>query len=364
MSVVALAVTGSFVHVSVASAAAWHVVSSPNPGATGDQLYSASVIPGTSKLWAVGRFENNPSPWAILTQLYNGSSWTTVASDTSATRNDTLYGVSATSATNAWAVGDEDSAALIEHWNGSAWTRTSSATPGTLYGTLAVSSTSAWAVGGNVAPQIEHWTGAGWQAVPNPASSRAGQLFAVTRIPNTNQLWAVGQSSAGLGYRTLIERWDGTKWAIIPSPNPTITDYEHDYLTGVAASSRTNAWAIGYYVDSAGAQFSYSEHWNGKVWTVVSMPNPGNVNGNGATLPRAIARVPGTATFWVVGEYATASQYVPLAERWNGTWTVVTTPGISGSASLNGVVATSRGNAWAVGNLPGPNNTTLIEHYH
>ena len=106
---------------------------------------------------------------------------------------------------------------------------------------------------------------------PNPASSRAGQLFAVTRIPNTNQLWAVGQSSAGLGYRTLIERWDGTKWAIIPSPNPTITDYEHDYLTGVAASSRTNAWAIGYYVDSAGAQFSYSEHWNGKVWTVVWM---------------------------------------------------------------------------------------------
>jgi hypothetical protein len=85
VAVAVLAVAGSFLHVSTASAAAWNVVSSPNPGATGDQLYSVSVIPGTSKLWAVGRFENNPSPWAALTQLYDGSSWTTVANDTSAT---------------------------------------------------------------------------------------------------------------------------------------------------------------------------------------------------------------------------------------------------------------------------------------
>jgi hypothetical protein len=77
------------------------------------------------------------------------------------------------------------------------------------------------------------------------------------------------------------------------SPNPTTVAYENDYLTGVAATSKTNAWAVGYYVNTAGAQFSYSEHWNGKNWTIVSMPNPGNVNGNGGTLPRDIARVPG-----------------------------------------------------------------------
>ncbi|MGO9163645.1 MAG: hypothetical protein ACLP7J_23660 [Streptosporangiaceae bacterium] len=58
-----------------------------------------------------------------------------------------LYGVAATSARNAWAVGLTGARTLIVHWNGRAWTKAPAST-GFLEGVAAVSATSAWAVGG------------------------------------------------------------------------------------------------------------------------------------------------------------------------------------------------------------------------
>jgi hypothetical protein len=74
-----------------------------------------------------------------------------------------LYGVSAASATDAWAVGRyiPGSASpfsnLTEHWNGSKWSKVASPSPGAtsnaLFGVSTLTPTDAWAVGESLATQ-------------------------------------------------------------------------------------------------------------------------------------------------------------------------------------------------------------------
>src|SRR5262252_9211354 len=99
-----------------------------------------------------------------------------------------LFGVAATSAKDAWAVGQYQSASgllrtLIMHWNGTAWTRVSSPNPvpggDTLNAVAAVSASDAWAVGGkNGRPLILRWNGKVWRQTSS--SDLVGALAAVT----------------------------------------------------------------------------------------------------------------------------------------------------------------------------------------
>jgi hypothetical protein len=82
-----------------------------------------------------------------------------------------LHGVSAISSTDAWMVGVGRGGTLILHWNGTAWSRTPSPSPGLHAGLLGVSATSAasaWAVGfyatsaGQPRTLIMHWNGTRW----------------------------------------------------------------------------------------------------------------------------------------------------------------------------------------------------------
>jgi len=64
-----------------------------------------------------------------LTEHWDGTSWTVVSTPSPGT-DTSLSSVTATSATNAWAVGstgtDAGNTTLIERWNGTAWTVTPS----------------------------------------------------------------------------------------------------------------------------------------------------------------------------------------------------------------------------------------------
>jgi hypothetical protein len=89
-----------------------------------------------------------------------------------------LTGVSAISASNAWAAGwvygtgGENSNTLILHWDGARWTRVPSPSPvhlgfNMLNGTDALSATSAWAVGSiDTGTLILRWNGTSWTRVP------------------------------------------------------------------------------------------------------------------------------------------------------------------------------------------------------
>ena len=196
---------------------------------------------------------------------WNGASWSRVASPNpgGSSKSNYLIRVVVTTPTNAWAVGRYfDGTAyqtLIEHWNGASWSRVASPNPGGishdngLAGVSAISSTDAWAVGsffnGTVNQTlIEHWNGTSWSRVASPnlgGSSHPNGLVGVTATSTVNA-WAVGNFFDGTAYQTLIEHWNGASWSRVASPNPGGPS-NNNFLFGVAATSSANAWGVGYY---------------------------------------------------------------------------------------------------------------------
>src|SRR5215472_8350469 len=207
------------------------------------------------------------------------------------TVNDILYGVAAASRSSAWAVGTYQPGTvqrtLIERWNGRSWTTEASPSPGGTHGSFLngvadVSSSSAWAVGGysNGAAQktlIEHWNGRSWKRVasPNPAgTAKVNDLERVSATSPSNA-WAVGYYgvSGANATRTLVEHWNGRSWTRVASPNPGGIG-RFNGLYGVAADSSTSAWAAGVYFNGVTDQ-PMVEHWSGRSWKRVAIPNPG-----------------------------------------------------------------------------------------
>ena len=151
---------------------------------------------------------------------------------------------------------------MIERWDGTSWSVIPSPNPGNisnyLYGVATVSLTDVWAVGAASkynnnsyynGPLTEHWDGTSWSVIPNPnLGNNDYQLSGVAAI-SSRDVWAVGYSNFnGLPSNTLTEHWDGTSWSVIPSPNPG----NNGKLYGVAAVSSDDVWTVGYYYDSNG----------------------------------------------------------------------------------------------------------------
>jgi hypothetical protein len=136
--------------------------------------------------------------------------------------------VDATSADNAWAAGDiTDSTgqhSLILRWNGTGWTRTPSpglGGPGllvSLRGVAAASPGNAWAVGdtangaGSQTSVIFHWNGTAWTRAASPSPGAGGGLDGVTASSPAGA-WAVGQFGAVGGDDAFAVRY-----CTVPSP--------------------------------------------------------------------------------------------------------------------------------------------------
>jgi len=84
-----------------------------------------------------------------------------------------------------------------------------------------------------------------------------GALTGVAALSGDNA-WAVGLTYTRSNNKTLIMHWDGTAWKQVRSPSPG-TD---DALYGVAAVSARQAWAVGNYF--AGKVYkNLILHWHG-----------------------------------------------------------------------------------------------------
>lgn len=292
-------------------------------------------------------------------------------------------GVAATSATDAWSVGHYCNGSafrtLIAHWNGAAWKQVASPSPGTfpyLYGVAATSTTDAWAVGtysgGSVQKTlIEHWNGTAWKQVPSPspdASTKGGATLAAVAATSATNAWAVGNyyNPTKQQTLTLVLHWNGTAWSQVASPSPGSVGLA--FLSGIAATSTGNAWAVGQYFGAAAYQ-TLVLHWNGSAWHQVASPDPG-----GSSHANSLAAVTATSgSAWTAGSYVdSAGGSVTLIERWNGTaWHQVASPNLGTSFPgdvLDGIAATSATNAWAVGSYCAttacPARKTLVERWN
>ena len=85
---------------------------------------------------------------------------------------------------------------------------------------------------------------ASWSVQPSPNVSTFNNFLAGVAATSASDAWAVGTYfSTGTG-QTLIQHWNGQDWAIQPGPNPGTGAND---LSSVAATSAANAWAVGSY---------------------------------------------------------------------------------------------------------------------
>jgi hypothetical protein len=296
--------------------------------------------------------------------------WSEVGLPDPSPQFDIVENVDAVSTTDAWAVGSygtdgSGNHALIDHWNGSAWTLQSvphtNGTNDSLMGIAEIASDDVWAVGFSVGasseqhPMLQHFDGSTWSSVTPPAlpSGDDGELLSVSAVPGTAEAWAVGyRNQPSEAHHTLIMHYDGSAWSVVPSPDPS--GFEN-HLSSVVALSATNVWAGGYQTGFSFVQQTLAIHWRGSNWTVTHTANVGTT----ANLVRGISAAGGKV--YAVGTRGSRT----LIERWNGsTWLVETSvdPGTR-LDTLTDVVAVSAERAWAVGfDDSGGAAKTLIEH--
>ena len=238
-----------------------------------------------SDAWAVGSFTRANNLIRTLIEHWDGTTWTRVKSPNAGQpAGGDLSGVAALAADDVWAVGGYGQGApgrtLIEHWDGSTWTVVPSpnkgAFPNSLSGVTAVALDDVWAVGTWFTKAFDdrtltlHWDGTSWRRVSSPnagPASTANDLVSVSANA-TDDVWAVGSR----GLRTLTMHWDGTSWSIVPSPTPGgFAD-----LAAVVAVGPNDVWAAGGSVDrQVNAGRTLVEHWDGMGWTVVESANKG-----------------------------------------------------------------------------------------
>lgn len=137
------------------NSSSWLQVSSPNPGTTGNRLYGVSAA--ANEVWAVGEWCSDAACHGrTLALLWNGSSWAQQTTPNFTVEINRLLGVDALTNNDAWAVGayfgfSASWESLILHWNGVEWSRPSHPALGSgvdmLYGVAASAANDAWAVG-------------------------------------------------------------------------------------------------------------------------------------------------------------------------------------------------------------------------
>jgi hypothetical protein len=229
----------------------WRVT--PTPAVSGGSRLNAVDAVSANDVWAVGLRSGDNGPRTLI-EHWNGRRWSAVPSpnDTNFDSN-ALYGVVAISANDVWAVGEKSSEfsfPLVMHWNGRAWRIVTVPEPpisdngSALRAVTALSATNIWAVGNN--RLIEHWDGRAWRivAAPDPAPEPdTATTFLAVSARTARDIWLVGSTSDGVRVRTVTEHWDGSAWSIVASPNPSAGT---NILTGVVTPPGADSVAVGY----------------------------------------------------------------------------------------------------------------------
>ncbi|MFA5862709.1 MAG: putative Ig domain-containing protein [Candidatus Thermoplasmatota archaeon] len=252
----------------------WEIVTAPNPIGKGPNIFHAVTCVSPSDCWAVG-YTLAGNNYQTLVERWDGASWTIATSaNTLAVENNILYAVTCVSASDCWAVGYYVPTGgvyqtLTERWDGSSWTviaspNTRTADNDVLLGVMCVSASDCWAVGyyhngANYQTLAQRWDGASWAIIasPNTSPTQDNVLSGVACVSRSD-CWAVGQSYDGSTVLTVTQRWDGASWGLVNSPNRLGAG--RSILYGVACVSVSDCWAVGYA--TGGAYHTLTEHYS------------------------------------------------------------------------------------------------------
>lgn len=219
----------------------WSIVSNPNPN-TSQDLYGVAAV-SANDIWAVGKY--GFTPYGALIEHWNGTQWSTVANP----GTQALHAVTALAGNNVWAVGDSE----ILHWDGASWSVEASPSGAYLRAVAAVSASDIWAVGYAEVPSgegytyrpvIQHWDGSSWtvsySAFPAFPNNDTLTLAGVAALSATS-VWAVG----GYAGSSFVEQWNGTQWTAVSNPNVSSSANRFEAVTALPATG--DVWAVGEY---------------------------------------------------------------------------------------------------------------------
>jgi hypothetical protein len=383
-----VASTGQFAFAEIWKAGAWTIENVPVPTSEREQaaLSGVSCVSSDSCL-AVGSTGGTP-----LADSWNGTAWSLTATIAPAeTGADLLTGVSCRTRTvdlSCAAVGeyqndDGDDVPMAQTWNGATWSLDSVPLPtngirGQLEGVSCTSISDCTAVGtvsgqGWTAPLGETMTGSEWNAQTLPVPSEAsGALLDAVSCLSASVCAAVGNdditvANSADAEATLAEVWNGSVWSIEDTPNP---DSTVNTLGGVACVSRSSCVAVGQTINGAGTYLSLAISRSDASWSLQHTPNRLGFNetflegvsctSSAFCMAVGYSLLPDNDGFVVTDTYSVA-----FTELWNGTtWTYESVPDPNGStrSRLNAISCVSSTSCTAVG-LTGTSETpqSLIE---
>ena len=212
---------------------------------------------------------------------------------------------------------------------------------------------------------IEMWNGGAWStgaAPPTATSMSATELRAVSCV-SANFCVAVGRwheegpSPDSSGPRALIDVWNGTSWSQHMGAIKGEPDDDRVTLNGVSCVSSSFCLVVGSFGN--GPPETAVGTWNGETWKYLPRPGalgfPNELTGVSCVSPTFCMAV-GSADegFKAVGK--------PVTQSWNGSEVSVVPSPIRGSGPdvLNGVSCVSAGDCVAVGVAEGP----LVENWN
>lgn len=250
-------------------------------------------------------------------ESWNGSSWAVVPAASSAAARTSLYAVSCVSAVFCVAVGEShsDGGEILDNEGASSAERA----------------------------LVEVWNGLAWTVSPNPgAALSAGGLFGVS-CSSTRSCIAIGEH----GYQALAEIWNGTSWHI--QATPTVAKFG-TWPTGISCVAADWCTMVGGYNTvkrrEQAVGVPLAEHWNGHRWSVQHAPAYGlyfPALSSVSCVSRSFCLASGTH---YLDQQGTPS---PFAERWNGRRWTAARAGLPKYGSLNGVSCLSTVDCLAVG---------------
>jgi hypothetical protein len=275
--------------------------------------------------------------------------------------------ISAISATNVWAAGQDSGTPLIDHYNGSSWSQsTLPSGPCSLFeadcnftGISGTSASDVIAVGSGTIPtssgwQSESlaylWNGSAWSALTVPASIPDTAMDHI-QVFSPTDAWAVGTAPNAADTASVVGavNWNGSTWTQVATPFSTTVNLTVNAISGDSAS---DIWVVGETATrgyTGGTRTSVILHYNGSAWTQMTAPDNSGLLDVDAVSP--------------TDAWAIAADGSVL--NWNGSaWSVVTTLELSNDAAIAALSPTDvwvaqlgglehyNGTAWTTTSLP------------
>jgi hypothetical protein len=257
----------------------WSVVPSPDPGRRENLLYGVAATSDASA-WAVGAFQGANGKFRTLIEHWNGRHWSVAASPDPGSTGNFLYSVTA-QGRSVFASGQEFGSGppdqqIIVKLTRTGWKVASvlSAGPGSSLSPFAIAASPAalWVAGSarsgiggyQTLVEIVYPSAIGSLVTPNP-TPRDNYLWAIAPIGAGGSAWAVGHDVDTSGnFESLIETGPagGGLWTIVPSPSPGLANGGSTVLGGVVAFGPKDAWAVGYF-DGKNARRTLILHFTG-----------------------------------------------------------------------------------------------------